>query len=241
MKATQGGKVQLLVLPGLDGTGDLLLEFTDLLRETFAVRTISYPSDRHFSYPDLAESIAAQWDADGRVVLIAESFAGPLATMLAVRYPGRVAGIVYVASFVSNPRPCLGLLTALAKRASFKTLIRLPGAMLPLFGAWGSRASRVKLSAVIARNAKGVLGARLGAVLQSDYRREFGELNIPLMYLQPTSDRLVPKSVAREMARANTRLSITQIDGPHFVLQTHARPAADCLGPFLRQFAADSH
>lgn len=97
----------LLLLPGLDGTGRL---FGPLLRELSAgwhPVVVSYPMDANADYEVLTQLALRAVPADGPLVLLGESFSGPVAIKLAVALGARVQALILCCSFARNPRPGL--------------------------------------------------------------------------------------------------------------------------------------
>src|SRR5512147_2728475 len=72
----------LLLLPGLDGTGELFAAFVAALRE-HEVRIITYPHDRALGYPALEEFVREKLPRDQDYFLLAESFSGPVGISIA--------------------------------------------------------------------------------------------------------------------------------------------------------------
>src|SRR5688500_4590733 len=95
----------LILLPGLDGTGNLFEKFAACAPSDWPLRTLQLPSERPRASLELAGSLLAQLPkASG--ALIAASFSGPLAILLANRC-SRVRAVVLCATFVRRPLPGL--------------------------------------------------------------------------------------------------------------------------------------
>src|SRR5690349_13526840 len=97
--------VTLVLMPGLHGTGELFGGLRAAIGEGWRVRVLAYPTDRVCSFADLMELIERELAGEEEVVLIAESFSGPLALRYANLYPGQVRGVVLCVSFVLPPVP----------------------------------------------------------------------------------------------------------------------------------------
>src|SRR5688572_16513964 len=95
----------LVLLPGLDGTGQLFRPLLDVVPSTWRTGVVTYPSSRMCTYDELLGLIDEQVGAEGSVALIAESFSGPLALRYACEHPGVVRAVVLCASFVRPPLP----------------------------------------------------------------------------------------------------------------------------------------
>src|SRR6516162_4262593 len=102
------GFVNLVLLPGMDGTGTLFGPFISRLPESVRVEIVTYPEQEFLDYEQLGERVRAGLPRIGPYVIIAESYSGPLALSLAVRPVGDLRAIVLVSSFVSRPRGRIG-------------------------------------------------------------------------------------------------------------------------------------
>lgn len=227
--------MKLVVLPGLDGTGRMLSGFAQRFGPG-EVEVIAYPGDRRLSYRELADFVAERLPRDAPFVLIAESFSGQVATLLARQHPPSLAGIVFAASFVRPPRRFPSAVVPLFRHLPFKS--RLALRLAAPFTSSGRHASEGgSLAAAIADVDRTVLADRLDQVLRADHAAEFAQLALPMLYLRPRQDRLVPASAARDMARRNPHLAIRELDGPHFILQTRPDEAVTMIREFVASLA----
>ena len=111
-----GDGMRLCLLPGLDGTGRLYAPLIQAFGDAVEVEPWTYDSGHFHSYAALADAFESTMRRHADVVLVAESFAGPLAVMLAHRHPARVRAVVLAASFVHNPLPVSALLANVLQR-----------------------------------------------------------------------------------------------------------------------------
>lgn len=79
--------MQIVILPGLDGTDLLLGRFVDLAPVDCRVKVLPLPDNPADDYESLAASVAERIRPMGPCHLIAESFSGPLAIRIAQRHP----------------------------------------------------------------------------------------------------------------------------------------------------------
>ena len=98
------GRLTLLLLPGMDGTGELFADFVTLLPSWIKPRMVSYPRDRSLSYHQLLPLLKAALPSDEPFVILAESFSTPLAVKFAAETPKGLRALVLCAGFVSPPR-----------------------------------------------------------------------------------------------------------------------------------------
>jgi len=82
---------RLVLLPGLDGTGELFASFIDALGG-FATQVIAYPTDRAMTYAEHENFVRGKLPADEDFVLLAESFSGPIGISIAAAAPPRLKG-----------------------------------------------------------------------------------------------------------------------------------------------------
>lgn len=217
-----------LLLPGLDGTGALHGPFVDALG--LGCTVLSYPADMS-SYDDLRDWVAARLPAEP-FLLIAESFSGPLALQLAALRPDGLKGLVCVASFAHAPRPAPAFMASALRIMPVKSRLASQMMQPAVMGRWASRAFTAQLWQALKTVPAATLAARLEQVLRADARDELAALDLPMMYLRPRQDRLVPKSAVHPFAQVGAQ--VAQCDGPHFILQ--AQPAQSAA--LVRSFAA---
>jgi pimeloyl-ACP methyl ester carboxylesterase len=218
-------KAHIVLLPGLDGTCKLFAPLIAHIPAGVPVTSVALPT-RPVSYERLIQSV--ELPESERLVLVAESFSGPLAVGLAQRH--RVAAIVFCNSFVSSPRSsALGLFVT-----PFIFRVRVPQILLRHFlvGKTAS-ADLVQLVAdTIETVPRKVLEERLRCVFNVDVSIPFSRLDVPILYLRSTEDRLVPDSSCQHMA-ALRRVSVARLSGPHLLLQTHPMDAWNSIAHFL--------
>lgn len=93
----------VVYLPGIDGTGRLLFR-QERLNTDFALRCVSYPQDDRHTYADLVKLGIAALEATGPAAVLAESFGGAVALMVALERPDLVRRLVLVNTFAHYPR-----------------------------------------------------------------------------------------------------------------------------------------
>jgi pimeloyl-ACP methyl ester carboxylesterase len=96
-------KPPVVYLPGIDGTGRLLYR-QERLNADFAVRCVSYPQDDRHTYADLVALGVSALEETGPGVVLAESFGGAVALLVALQRPDLVRRLVLVNTFARYPR-----------------------------------------------------------------------------------------------------------------------------------------
>jgi pimeloyl-[acyl-carrier protein] methyl ester esterase len=148
-------------LPGLDGTADLFEDFAAVAPAGLPVQCQRLPNDKPRAYPELAEWVHAHLPS-GRVVLIAESFSGPLALLIADRCP-RVVALVLCASFVESPLPRF-----VARVPKVVWSRPPPIAVFSVFLTGGDRGLAQRVHRAIAAAGDEVIAERITAALEID-------------------------------------------------------------------------
>lgn len=204
----------------MDGTGSLFGALREALGADRTVRVFSYAPELS-RYDALLESLPSP---DGPVVLVAESFGGPLAVRLAARAPEHVLHVVLAASFVRAPRALPAALAALLLRVAPRPPALALRSSLASIDTPPALIADVR--AAIAATPRATLARRMHEVLTVDARAALASLEMPVTCIVATQDRLVPERAAREAAMLARRGTVVSLDAPHLVLQVRARAAA---------------
>jgi pimeloyl-[acyl-carrier protein] methyl ester esterase len=224
----------IVVLPGLDGSGELRASFAQALGDGFDVRCVSYPAHGVDTYAAAQAVAAAQLPVSGRYVLVGESFSGPVACALAGARLPNLAGLVLCASFARYPLPQLAALIPLFRALPPRALFAPPLAAFML-GTWSTPERIAALHAAVARLDAATIRARLRAAARADALPALRATEVPVLCLQATRDRVVPASAATEIL-ANARTArLLAVDGPHSLLQARPDDCAAAIGQFARQ------
>jgi len=91
----------LVLLPGLDGTGELFAPFVGALTG-IDTRVIAYPADRAMDYPEHEGFVRDKLPRDEDYFLLAESFSGPIGISIAATAPPRLRGLILCGTFASR-------------------------------------------------------------------------------------------------------------------------------------------
>jgi pimeloyl-[acyl-carrier protein] methyl ester esterase len=232
---------KLILLPGMDGTGELFADFIKALSVGSEAEVMRYPADRFLSYDQLISLISltqSALSASEPFVVVAESFSTPLAAQLAATNPPNLKGIVLCAGFVTSPlRGWLRFLCLFLAPALFN--VSLPEFVVRYWLA-GPNVSPRLIAAVqtaISSVKPAVLSARLRAVLECDARAELEKIAVPILYLQAEQDRVVNTSCLEEIRRIKPEIAVSVFSGPHLLLQREPQNTADCVADFVRQLA----
>lgn len=201
----RGSGLPVVYVPGIDGTGELMLGSAARVEERFRLLRLHYPRGpaagedpaTEDTYPQLAASCAAAIRAAGveRCLVLAESFGGAVALQLALDHPELVRGLIVVNSFVRFPKRIslrLGWwLSPLVPRFAFDAFRRLLGPWF-LFADRRNRKAIADFQALWGTLFDEHYRRRMRMILGLDLRERVQELSQPLMLLASTRDRVVP-------------------------------------------------
>jgi pimeloyl-ACP methyl ester carboxylesterase len=215
-----------ILLPGLDGTGDLFERFVAAAPASVSLRVQPLPGDRPRGYRELADELCDLLPRE-RVALIAESFSGPLAILLADRCP-QVSALVLCATFVRAPLP-----KHLARLAILFGRRPPPTWALRLLMTGGDHGLADAVRAAVTQVERTVLQARARAALTVDVSPELQRLRQPILCLRAARDRLVPTRCLAEIIAAKPSAEVATVDGSHLILQTQPRESWSRIAPFL--------
>ncbi|HLY43046.1 MAG TPA: alpha/beta hydrolase [Terracidiphilus sp.] len=226
---------RLLLLPGMDGTGDLFADFAAAIPEPYDIVTVGYPTDRCLSYDELAPLVETAASRGGPFVLIAESFSTPLAIRFAATNPAGIKGLVLCAGFAQSPMRGFMRLLSLFAPMLFRMGIPEGVARHFLVGRDASGELLSQVRAAIGRVEPRVLSFRLRSVLKCDVRDDLMRITVPVLYLKAGKDRLVPAWCENEIRKILVHAECVEINGPHLLLQREPQKAASVITRFLQR------
>lgn len=222
----------LVLLPGMDGTGTLFDPLVNVLSGNASLKVVAYPPVAPAGYGVLQDFAEAALPADESIILLGESFSGPIAISLAAKHPDRIKGVVLCCTFVRSPHPYLAPLNFLAAWAPIKQL-SLAFACAALLGRYATPELRRALGAALAMVSGAAIRARLKAVLSVDVSADLARVTAPILYLRATGDRLIPKHASQLIKHLQPSTQIIEIEGPHCLLQAAPTAAAQAIHQFM--------
>jgi pimeloyl-[acyl-carrier protein] methyl ester esterase len=224
-------RIRLVLLPGMDGTGELFGPLLAALRTGLDTTVVRYP-DRAASYPEHEQVARAELPKDQPFVLLGESFSGPVAVTIAASAPGNLRGLILCTSFLTRPHKALDWFRPLLPLASPKLLPSFL-AQRPLLGRFATPELCAAQERALAHVSSATLIARLRDMADIDVRNAMRAVAVPTLYLQATEDRVVAARFAGEYAQCAKHASILKLEGPHLLLQSNAAGAAAAIETFI--------
>ncbi len=227
----------LLLLPGLDGTGKIFGPLLRHLPAEIKTRVVCYPTDRALTFQEHVDFARTQFPK-GPFVLLAESFSGPIGLQLLAKPPENLVGVLFVATFARHPSPFIldaaqflpqKLLLNLFSKTFLGRFVCIAGASADATKIFREALNSVKLS---------VLSNRLKILAELPPPPETS-FSGPCLYLQASTDRLVPQRAVVPLQQLLPQLQVVQVPGPHIILLAHPETGARLIGDFIAN-AADA-
>ena len=229
------GSVKLLLLPGMDGTGLLFEPFLEALPVWLKPQVVASPAHEPLGYAELLSVVRSACPLLEEFVVLAESFSGPLAILLAASQPPGLRGAILCASFIRCPlRTPFRWLAAAALPIMFR-LAPLWPARWALLGRHETVRLRQSFATALASVSSEALAARARAVASVDVTVELRMCQVPLLYLAGRQDRVVPVRCLRAIQQERPDTQVVELPGPHLLLPTLPAQAAHEVGQFIER------
>lgn len=231
-----GGDAPAVVyVPGIDGTGELLLGTAARIEQTYRLLRVAYVHEgmegNAALYDHLADSIAARMDEAGvrDAIVLAESFGGGVALTLALRRPDLVRGLMLVNTFCYYPHRVRIRLGAALVPFTPKRLLRI--GRLRLAGKLFFRPRKDPEAEELFRQAipgfaAGGYAERMKAIPTLDLRDRLGEVRVPCDLFCSSHDTVVPSKATMAVLDAglsNSTLTVVE-RANHIILPLSEEP-----------------
>lgn len=227
-------QIKLVLLPGMDGTGDLFADFVAALPCDLAAQVVGYPNDKFLSYSQLLELIDSRVPASPYVV-VAESYSSTVAIQFAARRPPNLQGLVLSAGFATSP---LRGWTRLLCRGLLPIMPWLPIPEIAaglLFQRKAPILLQIRIRDAIRSAAPKVLRDRARAALTCNVLEDLRAITVPVLYLQARYDSIVNRACGEEIRSIRPDTRVVVLDGPHVLLQAMPRETARIVTDFVRR------
>lgn len=246
LKSNAGNGPALVYVPGIDGTGELLIGTAARLEREWRLLRLAYEPGGEDSYSALAASIesclserlGADACGEGYVVL-AESFGGAVALTLALQAPERVRALMIVNSFCYYRRRLrLGLtrfFAPLAQGPVFHLGRRYFGART-LLGRQASAEDMRSFLSIRGTECDAAYRRRLAMLARVDLRARLGEIHCPVQLIASTADRVVDSLLAaKAMLEGLPNATLRELPGAGHIVLPRAYPWAEWLRELARR------
>jgi len=226
----------LVLLPGLDGTGKLFEPFRQQFPKSASITVINYPSDRHIAYSQLAHYLLPLLPRDKPLVVLGESYSGPVCLQLSTRDDLDIRAMLLVATFAKYPS---SFLKSISRIIPISLLLRLPIPEFVIryycFGSDTNEALSRLLRQSIKENLPGVLAQRAREGSKNDVTGILQKINIPVLYIAATHDKMVPHQAIDDLKQHLPNMQVVFVEGTHFILQVQPKRCYDIVANFLSE------
>ena len=212
-------KQPLLLVPGIDGTGQLFYRQIPSLERRFAVSTTRLRDTAESMdelVGDLHHEVSRAAPDGGRVALVGESFGGALTLSYALAHPERVERLVILNSFAHVASPAQLSLGYHLLRATPWPLMRIVRKLnASRMHSAGTEQDEIRrfLDLMRSTTRAGYL-SRLRILRHYDLRHRLPALAPPVLFLAADGDTLVPSvQQARLMSELSPRASMRVLEG----------------------------
>lgn len=219
----------------MDGTGKLFQPFVEEFHSPDDVTVISYPIDRFLPYEKLVDYVISLLPRDKPLIILGESYSGPVALSLAAKDNLNIHGLILVATFAKYP---IFILKILSKVLPLSLLFRLP---IPdfiirryCFAEGTTKSLNDMLRDSIKANKPNILAKRAYEGATIDVTGLLSKINVPCLSISASNDKIVSKNAAEYLNAYIHDVKSVTITGSHFILQTQPKACFEIVQQWLR-------
>ena len=220
---------KLLLLPGMDGTGELFVWLIKRLESFFDVENLYYPEDIPQNYESLTNWAKSRIGSQS-IFLLGESFGGPIAINLAAVVPDQIRGLILVSSFAKSP-----VSPAILKLAASVNFHLIPVFMksFALLGIGIEKDVKEKFISIIRRCNSKTIQRRIIAVANCNLSKA---ISVPVLLLYDKHDILGNPQSILKLCQENKSVHRKVIESPHMLLQTNTKIASNEIIAFIEKY-----
>ena len=218
----------LVLLPGLDGSGELFAPLLAALGDAVDCHVLRLPTDGPQSQAVLAQRLLPQLPQQP-FVLLAESFSGAIAVEITRLHPPGLQQLILVATFLQAPRPVLLRMPRICFWLGWQLHRPLVSLWWPFCGKRSDITTRNLVLKALGTLSWEVLHARLRTIQNLDLQVD--TLRCPVSIFHAEDDCLVPAMIRERLNRLGRH---ALIPGPHFLLQSEPTVMAKRIAQLLQ-------
>ena len=209
----------IVLVPGMDGTGELFYRQIPLLQKSYTVANYALRDEAtsmDVLADDLRRVIERAAPEEKRALVLGESFGGTVALSTALRHPESVAGLVILNSFAHfDPQFRLRLAIAALRMIPWGAMPMMRyGTSLFMHSRHTHRDELKKFLELTARSTRLGYRNRLEILKTYDVRERLGEIRCPALFVASEKDHLVPSvRQARLMAERTPSAGAVVLSG----------------------------
>jgi len=232
--------MKLILLPGLDGSGFLFKPLLSYLGKEIETQVININACRHQTRDALVEFVQAALPANEDFVLLAESFSGPIAYDLGLKANSHLKGLIFVASFLTNPKPYLLRLRQFAPIKLYYHF-QWPGKIVRHLVLRGGLSKELHALYWKAVNQAGAQRIRQRLDCLAELEEPTKVLSLPSICLHADNDALVEQRCQEDFIHWCNDLNSYSLPGSHFLLQVAPEKCAEVITDELSRLLGGSH
>lgn len=208
--------MKLILLPGMDGTGDLFKSLLEVLPAHITYQVIPL-SDDCLNYSEQACQIAEQIGTD-EVIIFAESFSGKIAYELC-KLKLNIKHIIFAASFINRPSSISKFANLLPANLIKKKLVPNQVLSKVFFDSYNFPKKVLAVFESINKVSSKALNHRLKLI--STLTEPSDRFDIDASYIQPSNDSFVNVDCIRPFQSSFRDLEVINVSGGHFIAQSN--------------------
>jgi pimeloyl-[acyl-carrier protein] methyl ester esterase len=223
----------LILLPGFPGTPDLMYPFENELNGCIRTHVIGFPN-RKMTYDDMIVYAEQKIPRDQPLVILGESYSGPVALALVNRNRHDIRGMILCSTFIKKPH------SFIVGKTKYMPLTWMFSRPMPelvgrlLIGEWNMPIEflrRLWASSMIIDGE--VMAHRVRQLSKSDNFPEPQAPDLPVLIMEAADDRLLSPKNGNIMLRAIPHAVYKKIKGPHLLLQLRPKECAKTVLAFI--------
>ena len=230
--------MRLILLPGMDGSGDLFQSFVENLSPDLDTQIIPLPLTGDQDFESLTAYVTNRLPSDTNYYILAESFSGRIAGNIAASNPPNLRGLIFAASFFSKPNKVLLSLSRLD--FAIKIIKSKPAATMAskILFPRNRPSARTSFQNIMRDIPAHTLKMRLQALRKMS--AFVGSVCVPVLYLQASKDLLVSRDKAHEIEACAAMYQFSRVSASHFILQSQPTKCAALVSNFIDSIESSS-
>lgn len=215
--------MKIVLLPGLDGTGLLFKPLIATLPSNIDTLIITYPPNIALTYQELVEFVINQLPKED-YLLVGESFSGPIVYQVALHSTKYLKSVVFVATFLSNPRPHIPNLFGFLP-VHFVSTLPTPILKSLFLGSTVDNQTIKLFKQAIGEVAPNVLTFRLREIFKLS-PKHFPSCHLRAIYIQAINDKFISNNNVSIFKQVFKDFHLFKVMGTHFILQANPEACA---------------
>ena len=227
--------MRIVLLPGMDGTGELFAPFLSSAPSNWSPDVISYPRKEKLGYDACTALVRPRLPRGESYILLGESFSGPVSIRLAAEKPPDLVALVLCNTFAR--RPWWPIFSVLSRPSFFRR--PLPSFIMARMGAGKDNPNlRSLLRSATGSVLPEVLAHRLRELLTVDVTHCLREVAVPVLFLHGSRDTTIRPWALRHVRSVRPDIVVRELPVAHLLLQLAPESAWAAIDSFVAKRVA---